>query len=30
MKNIKLLNGDEFKVSDIIPKMYDDVFTMAT
>jgi len=26
MKNIKLLNGDEFKVSDIIPKMYDDVF----
>ena len=23
---IKLLNGDEFKVSDIIPKMYDDVF----
>lgn len=24
--NIKLLNGDEFKVSDIIPKMYDDVF----
>jgi len=26
MKNIKLLNGDEFKVSDIIPKMYDDSF----
>ena len=26
MKNIKLLNGDDFKVSDIIPKMYDDVF----
>ena len=26
MKNIKLLNGDEFKISDIIPKMYDDVF----
>ena len=26
MKNIRLLNGDEFKVSDIIPKMYDDVF----
>ena len=26
MKNIKLLNGDEFKVSDIIPKMYDDFF----
>ena len=26
MKNIKLLNGDEFKVSEIIPKMYDDVF----
>lgn len=26
MKNIKLLNGDEFKVSEIIPKMYDDSF----
>jgi len=26
MKKIKLLNGDEFKVSEIIPKMYDDVF----
>jgi len=26
MNKIKLLNGDEFKVSDIIPKMYDDVF----
>ena len=26
MNKIKLLNGDEFKVSDIIPKMYDDSF----
>lgn len=26
MKNIKLLNGYEFKVSEIIPKMYDDSF----